>query len=434
MSGLTILALSPATLLGAKAGVALLLCGVLVLVSGADLGRIGGWMLTGGWFLFALTSPTAQFPVKLRMLGVVAAAAGAILLRTQMTTAGTEGLRRRGIPATSRLLFLYLVFVLLGCLASPKGPTNLVRGAQGVLIVLTAYYAVDLGRGRQLLGATFAAAFANVVLTLRSGGHEVLWNGDTTNRLSGYMQPNHLAFACMLVIIGAVWLLPQHPRWRVPLAGLAAISGYALLASRSRTALTAMLAGLIAATIATYFVEGRRARIATAAFAGLLLLGPVMVPMLGTWFNRDASTESITSLTGRTDLWPHAIELIGERPVIGWGVDVITTSKGEEFQKVLPGVSQAHNAYLEAALIAGIPGLVCWAFALFGLTLGAFALPRDCPERFLLIACAIVLQLFAVTESSPAFFGDMFIVFALASALYAKARSQVPALEPAVLV
>jgi O-antigen ligase len=192
----------------------------------------------------------------------------------------------------------------------------------------------------------------------------------------------------------------------------------------------ALLIGLLAAGVATYFVPGRRARIASAAAVGLLVVTPVLLPMFGTWFNRDSSTQSITSLTGRTDFWPFAVELIKERPVIGWGVDVITTPKGDKFQKVLPGVSQAHNAYLEAALMGGIPGVLCWGLALLGLTIGAFYLPRDNPDRFLLITCTIVLELFAVTESSPAFFGDMFIVFVLAAAFYAQASTRVPVLEP----
>jgi len=152
------------------------------------------------------------------------------------------------------------------------------------------------------------------------------------------------------------------------------------------------------------------------------VLAPLVLPAFGTWFNRDDSESSITSLTGRTDFWPLAVDLIQERPVIGWGVNVIGSPVGEPFQKVLPGVSQAHNAYLEAALQSGYPGAIAWGLSLIGVMVGSFKLKKDDPYRFLLICGAILTQIFAFTESGPAWFGDMFIVYVLTVAIYADQR------------
>ena len=391
------------------------------LAARADIDRLARWAVGGGWFVFALTSPTAEFPTFLRPVGVVLAFVGVILLRFGRPKA--EVVKERLIPFTTKLLFIYLTFVMIGCLASPYGPKNLIRGVQGTMVVLTAFYAASLGVGRILLTTTFLASLANVALTVKSGAGEVLYNGDHTSRLAGFMQPNHLAFACAVVIIAVVWLFPTSPRLRIPLVGCALLATYALLASQSRTALSALLAGLGAGICATYFVHGRRGRAAAWILLAGLVMVPLVLPAFGTWFNRDKSSSSITSLTGRTDFWPFAVELIKERPVIGWGTDVILSPYGAKFQKVLPGVSEAHNSYLEAALIAGLPGALAWASCLLGITVGAFKLRHGSPYRFLLISFGIVIELFAITESSPAFFGDMFIIFVLCAAYYGESRA-----------
>ena len=404
------------------------LAGALVLLAGrADMRRLGEWALVGGWFVFALSSPSGQFPTMLRPLGLLGAFAGAVILRF-----GDPLMKRveeHLVPYTTKLLFVYLAFVFIGCLASPLGPKNIIRWVQGVMIVVAVFYAISLRYTRALLASTFLAALFNVVLTVENGSGEVLPDGAHTNRLAGYMQPNHLAFACALVIIGAVWLAHDTPKWRVPMAGCGLIAFYALMASHSRTALMALIAALGAAVVATYVGRGRRGQFVAWSLVAVLVFTPLVLPAFGTWFNRDDSESSITSLTGRTDFWPLAVDLIQERPIVGWGINVIGSPAGAAFQEVLPGVGQAHNAYLEAALMSGYPGVLAWGGSLLGVMIGAFRLRRDDPYRFLLIASSILVQIFAITESSPAWFGDMFIVYVLAAAIYGEQRVRAPDTE-----
>jgi O-antigen ligase len=157
----------------------------------------------------------------------------------------------------------------------------------------------------------------------------------------------------------------------------------------------------------------------------------------------------VTTLTGRTDFWPLAIDLIGKRPFVGWGVDAIESPAGEKFQEVArswvsdeppaprtgpvshepppepPGVGQAHNAFLEAGIQSGVIGLVAWAGSLFAAIVGICRLPRTSKYRFPLIIGSVLVLVFAFTESSPAWFGDMFIVYVLCLALYAEALQPV---------
>ena len=411
---------------------------VVLLIARADMARLAPWMLISGWFLFALTSPTAQFPLILRPLGVVLAGAGAALARI-----GSDAVPRgdrRSVPLPSRLLIVFVAFVLLGCLASPNGPRNLIRGIEGVLIIAAALYGVALGYRDWLVGGVLVASLANVVLTAKSGAPEVLPGvvGEP-ERLSGYMHPNHVAFAAAIVLIGAVGLWKRR-KLRLILVGSAAIASYDLLASRSRTGLLAVIAAVAIAGMASVPRQGR-ARVGAMMLVAALVLAPLLATQTGGWVNRDATStgsasSGLTSLTGRTDFWPPVIHMIEQRPVVGWGVNAILTPAGAKVQAILPGVGQAHNAYLEAALMGGLPAAVAWGLSLLAVVVGAFRLPQGDPRRFGLIACAILIELYAITESSPAWFGDMFIIYVLLIAVYAEARSAAdhpvrPAPDPA---
>lgn len=409
----------PGLLLGAA-----LIGAVLLTACRGDLPRLAIWALLGGWFTFAITSPSSQFPLVLRPLSLVVAAAGAVMYRVVRPPSAREG--RAPVALPTRLLVVYLAFVLLGCLASPYGPTNTIRWVEGVLIVVAGCYAVSLGLTQKLLAATALGSLANVALTVKSGAPEVLKGVTGPARLAGFMQPNHLAFAAGIVIIGAAWLWLRQAKWRLLLVGCSALAMYALIASRSRTGLLALLIAAGLALIAECAGRGRGGRIAVWTLLAIVLALPVALPAFNGWFNRDSASggsKEITSLTGRTDFWPFAVDLIEQRPYTGWGVDTVSSPVGLRFQEVLPGVSQAHNSYLEAGLMGGIPAAVAWGASLLGVLIGAWRLPRSDSRRFLLIGGSIFLEFYAFTESSPAWFGDMFIIYVLLVAVYGEARN-----------
>ncbi|MDQ6697951.1 MAG: O-antigen ligase family protein [Actinomycetota bacterium] len=409
----------PSVLLGAA------VVGVVVLTAWrAHLARLAVWAVLAGWFVFAITSPSSQFPLALRPLSLVVAATGAVVYRFARPPSDAAG--RAPVALPTRLLVVYLAFVLLGCLASPYGPTNAIRWVEGVLIVGAGCYAVSLGLTKKILAATALGSLANVALTVRSGAPEVLKGVTGPARLAGFMQPNHLAFAAGIVLIGAAWLWPRRPTLRLLLIACSGLAMYALVASRSRTGLLALLIAVGLAVVAECAGRGRGARVAVWALLVIVLSLPVALPAFNGWFNRDSASggsEEITSLTGRTDFWPFAIDLIKQRPYTGWGVDTVSSPVGVRFQAVLPGVSQAHNSYLEAGLMGGIPAAFAWGASLLGVVIGAWRLPRSDSRRFLLIGGSIFLQFYAFTESSPAWFGDMFVIYVLLVAVYGEARN-----------
>jgi len=412
----------PGVLLGAA-----LVGAVMLTAWRGHLARLAIWAVVGGWFLFAITSPSSQFPLSLRPLSLVVAAGGAVMYRFVRPPAA--GADRGPVALPTRLLVVYLAFVLLGCLASPYGPTNTIRWVEGVLIVVAGCYAVSLGLTQKLLAATALGSLANVALTVESGAPEVVKGVTGPARLAGFMQPNHLAFAAGIVIIGAAWLWMRRPRLRLVLVGCSGLAMYALIASRSRTGLLALLIAVGLALGAEFAGRGRGGRIAVWALLAIVLALPIALPSFNGWFNRDSASggsggsKEITSLTGRTDFWPFAVDLIEQRPYTGWGVDTVSSPVGVRFQEVLPGVSQAHNSYLEAGLMGGVPAALAWGASLLGVVIGAWRLPRSDGRRFLLIGGSVFLQFYAFTESSPAWFGDMFIIYVLLIAVYGEARN-----------
>jgi O-antigen ligase len=393
-------------------------------------------LMVGGWGLFALTSPSAQFPTFLRPLAVAVCSAGAILHALQTGPRARVRTTPRRIALPSRFIVIYVVFVALGCMVSPNGPRNLIRWVQGVAIIMSCFYAVAVALTDHLLMVTFAACSANVFLSVISRQQELTYEGYPNGRLAGHMNPNHLAFTAAEVLIGLIFLLPRRPHltlpflgrvsMRVPLVMNGLIAAYALYATRSRTGLIAFVIAALIAWFAGEHVRGARTKVVIRVVAVALVLGPLAAPAIGSYLNRDSSTDSITSLTGRTDFWPVAVDLIEQRPIIGWGVNVILSPAGKKFQEILPGVGQAHNAFLEAALQAGIIGATAWALSLIGVMIGSFRLPRSDTYRSLLITFSILLVFSSVTESSPAWFGDMFIAYIMCAAIYSERLQLVP--------
>ncbi len=422
-----------------------LLAGLGMVVVGSfrgDLTALAKRVIVLGWGMYALTSPSAQFPRILKALPVAIFGAGVAMHMVARPVAARA--KDRAIALSSRMIVVYIAFVLLGAFASPFGPHNLIRWVEGVTIIAAGFYAVWLGLTRQVLVATWIACLLNVMLAVASGRQEITPGGTLPDgRLAGYLDPNHLAFAAAEVIIGVIWIWPRARRVAVPFLGRfsirplllasAAISTYALLASRSRTTLFGVLIAMAIASFSGVRVRGRRTKVLLIAFVAAVLLVPLVAPAVSQYASRGESGSSVTSLTGRTDFWPYAVDLIKERPLIGWGLDVVRSPAGVKLQAVLPGIQQAHNAFLEAALQAGLIGATAWAISLLAATVGAFRLPRDDPFRWLLIVLLLLTIVESITESSPAWFGDMFVVYVLALALFGdrySRRQPVPALAP----
>lgn len=135
-----------------------------------------------------------------------------------------------------------------------------------------------------------------------------------------------------------------------------AINLLALLMSNSRTSLVAMLAsigiaGLMRPTIPRIF----------ALFFGICFITAffslVDTSALFATISRSGQASEIESGTGRTAIWKEAIELIGERPLFGWGYGAATYVLTQRAAAIGEVVDHAHNAWLQVTLSVGLVGL-----------------------------------------------------------------------------
>ncbi|MHC4905440.1 MAG: O-antigen ligase family protein [Planctomycetota bacterium] len=81
----------------------------------------------------------------------------------------------------------------------------------------------------------------------------------------------------------------------------------------------------------------------------------------------ERGSESITDLTGRTEFWQGCIQLIGEKPVTGYGYGVAGKvwsdprfNRAGQFLWSGSAKASLHNGYLSMAIGLGVTGLVIW--------------------------------------------------------------------------
>lgn len=110
------------------------------------------------------------------------------------------------------------------------------------------------------------------------------------------------------------------------------------------------------------------------------------------------SQQPTGSTAARQHIWHGAVQLIGQRPWLGYGAD----SMGLLFPTVYPPalvyaqgrnffVDRAHNVLLDWAVVAGLPGLLAFAFLLasFAWVVGTAARRPASPEVGLVLAAVI---------------------------------------------
>lgn len=244
--------------------------------------------------------------------------------------------------------------------------------AAGVLALMRSVrqFALTIGAAALVLVAAsyLAVAFVpnlavhNVFDLLNEPEHEGRWRGIFAhkNEAGGVM--------AMLVIAG---LFAADAGERVLGRAVAVAAAVFLAATVSKTSIL-LLPLVLGATSLCRLFSGRLTR-------AVLLLGPVVllsVATLGSAFV-PAVQETVgrvlpdTSFTGRTEIWDFAAEKIAERPITGWGYGAFwrterTMYGGTGETTWVNTADHGHNAFLDTALVAGLPGLA--------LTLVAFAL------------------------------------------------------------
>jgi O-antigen ligase len=294
-----------------------------------------------------------------------------------------------------------------------------VRTRRHVVWVLAAYVA----------GAAFSALYG--LASPSAAGY--------TGRLTGSIgDPNAEATVCAasipLVVGLMVWFRNSA---RVKLVGLIALGILfgGLFTSVSREGLVALAAVLVGAVI---FGGRWRGRAAVLLVLGVVATGGyffVLAPL--------SAQQRVTSAdtSGRSDLWTVAWRVAQAHPLLGVGLDNFILVEGQYINK--PGAVKAlyiivkprvaHNAYLEALVDLGVPGLLA-LLAVLGCALSAavratWLFERAGNTEMEVIARATVLAVIAVFTSqlfvSSGYAKYLWLLLAVCPVLLSLARRSV---------
>lgn len=196
---------------------------------------------------------------------------------------------------------------------------------------------------------------------------EPITDGEFTRRMGGLAHPNTLGqFAGLTIVIGCLLYYYRNYRswWRVLIIALAV---GALVGSLSRTSYlaTALAIGVI---FRNQLLKQKwviyAAWLGVLGIVGIVLLSFVvdLSDVIGSklaMVSKSGDAEELTSGTGRSEIWSYTIELIGRRPLTGYGA---ATSKIYLQDYSL----YTHNLILNIAFSTGIIG----AFAAVAMCLG----------------------------------------------------------------
>jgi len=145
-----------------------------------------------------------------------------------------------------------------------------------------------------------------------------------------------------------------------------------LVLSRSATALVSL--ACLVALLPLYRALSRRSAVALLVLnLAVLLGGAALIWLMGHGELLFSALGKETTLTGRTSLWDAVVEMIGQRPWLGYGFSGFWLGLGGDSVHVVQAVNwippHAHNGLLDVWLDIGLVGVVVF---LLGFLLGFF--------------------------------------------------------------
>ena len=180
------------------------------------------------------------------------------------------------------------------------------------------------------------------------------------------------------------------------------------------------------------------ARVGSGWLRGLLVILPLVIIMALT-FGTVMSPElkgilDVVSpgqtFTGRIELWDFALDLLGERPITGfglegfWGSDRVRFAEGRSDDVgFAQGMMHAHNGYVDAAITMGIPGFVLVILTFVLLPFRDWVMVRHTPSNdrmallfariWLLALYSACLESFFFRRADPVWFAMLLAVLGL---------------------
>jgi exopolysaccharide production protein ExoQ len=196
------------------------------------------------------------------------------------------------------------------------------------------------------------------------------WDGEY--RFAGLMFPAFSAWTMSLLFIALLTLWKKQAIGKVLFSILASVTLVCILLTRTRASVAAFVVGL--ATWLMFIVSSRRlakigyftATFLAAIFLAFSLLGLDTARVLGNAANLGRESESISDLTGRTEIWHDLVPDLLDRLWIGHGYESYwTPQRLYQFEETQDwAVPDSHNGYIELTLGTGLIGSATYCLIL----------------------------------------------------------------------
>lgn len=276
---------------------------------------------------------------------------------------GSLQLIRRSLP-----LWLLVLFALLSAFWSGDMPLTAVRGLGLLGAALFGIYIAnrfDVREIERILLWSFACiVLLNIAVALVLPGHGVMkgWHAGSWQGL--YSQKNHLGRISVLATLAFLLLGVRQARYfprKVLYLAYGFLALFTLYKANSATGLV-VLAGVATILLIVALVrKGRRAFM----LMGLGLISALFWIGVDTPSVVDVPIESLgrdATLSGRTEVWAAAMDMLALRPVVGYGFGGFWTGwdgpAGYVWAKASWTPADSHNGYLDTLLDLGVVGLI----------------------------------------------------------------------------
>ena len=278
-------------------------------------------------------------------------------------------------PRIQRIAFsLPVAFVLVLCgmcaLASVFAfePINAMVSSVSILCIYLMALTVSVSSGRvfamkTIFWATGLFVFASWVIYFVAPGigvmQEAIDGGEFVSRMSGLSHPNTLGQCAGICCLLGFCLYRNHEHRGILVLCVMLLAAAALVNSYSRSSMLATGFGLLAIYRHQMLNRSNLGKwwfVIVVLIAGLMVLS-TQVDIAQTLREKSAvlsksgDAEELATATGRSAIWAKTIELIGKRPLLGYG---LTSSKN-----LLDDYSlYTHNLWLNVGLSCGLGGLL----------------------------------------------------------------------------
>jgi O-antigen ligase len=232
------------------------------------------------------------------------------------------------------LLMLQLVLILWSC-------SNLLQDRtvmRGVLITLAFAVAVR--------AALPMAGIGRTAHTVWTGGERITAFGQNAN------------LSAIIMSVGTLLLLNLKPK--IVTWPIAAITVFGIIQTGSRGGLFCLVAGLLVWSI----LSGRtfKARLRGAVMGAFLLAGLAVAVLRDDMLRVRLLAAEEGSLAGREEIYPAALSMISERPILGWGPIDSYFEIGARIEEEKRDKREAHNLLLDLMSTTGILGTIPFLF------------------------------------------------------------------------